>query len=119
LPSGRYLCYPGPQEGDRDSSFLGVDPYTKQWKRLSTYSGKRTENIGQGGAADILMDGMLAADEAGYNPVLSVHDEAITEPPDEDQYSDKHLSELLAGSSLWADGLPLAAKGKTSKRYSK
>ncbi len=119
LPSGRYLCYPGPQEGDRDSSFLGVDPYTKQWKRLSTYSGKRTENIGQGGAADILMDGMLAADEAGYNPVLSVHDEAITEPPDEDQYSDKHLSEMLAGSSLWADGLPLAAKGKTSKRYSK
>jgi DNA polymerase len=96
-----------------------VDPYTKQWKRISTYSGKRAENIVQGGSADILMDGLLAADEAAYNPVLSVHDEIITEPPDEDQYNDKHLSELLAGSSLWADGLPLTAKGKTSYRYAK
>ena len=63
------------------------------------------------------MDGLLAADSAGYNPVLSVHDEAITEPPDEDRYNDKHLSRLLVESSLWADGMPMAAKGSTSYRY--
>ena len=119
LPSGRYLCYPGPQQDDYTSSFLGVDPYTRQWKRISTYSGKRAENIVQGGSADILMDGLLAAEAAGFNCVLSVHDEAITEPPDEDRYNDKALSKLLAGSSLWAKGLPLSAKGKTSYRYSK
>jgi len=121
LPSGRYLSYPAPRlEGEwSGDSFLGVDPYTKQWKRISTYSGKRAENIVQGGCADILMDGLLAADEEGFNPVLSVHDEAITEPPDEDEYNDKRLSELLVSSSLWADGLPLAAKGKTSYRYAK
>lgn len=119
LPSGRYLSYPAPRGDDYTSSFMGVDPYTKQWKRISTYSGKRAENIVQGGSADILMDGLLAADEAGYNPVLSVHDEALTEPPDEDQYNDKHLSELLVGSSLWADGMPLAAKGFTAYRYRK
>lgn len=121
LPSGRYLSYPAPRlEGEwSGDSFLGVDPYTKQWKRISTYSGKRAENIVQGGCADILMDGLLAADEAGFNPVLSVHDEAITEPPDEDEYNDKRLSEILVSSSLWADGLPLAAKGKTGYRYAK
>jgi DNA polymerase len=65
------------------------------------------------------MDGLLAADEAGYNPVLSVHDEGITEPPDSDEYTAEGLSQLLVASSLWADGLPLAAKGKVSYRYSK
>ena len=110
LPSGRYLCYPGPQEEDYNSSFLGVDPYTRQWVRIKTYSGKRTQNIAEGVGADVLSDGLLAADEAGYNPVLSVHDEGITEPPDEDRYNDKHLSELLAGSSLWATG-PARSQG--------
>ena len=119
LPSGRYLCYPAPQGDDYSSSFLGVDPYTKQWKRISTYSGKRAQNIAEGVGADVLMDGLLTADEAGYNPVLSVHDEAITEPPDEDRYNDKHLSQLLVESSLWADGMPMAAKGFTAQRYRK
>jgi DNA polymerase len=123
LPSGRYLNYPAPRlkvDGRYSSrSFIGVDPYTKQWGRIFTYSGKDAENICQGGCADILMDGLLAADDEGYNPVLSVHDEAITEPPDTDQYNDKELSRLLVESSLWADGLPLAAKGKVSYRYAK
>lgn len=123
LPSGRYLSYPAPRvkgpEWTDSRSYVGVDPYTKQWRRIKTYSGKDAENICQGGCADILMDGLLAADEAGYNPILSVHDEAITEPTDTDEYDDAGLSRLLAESSLWADGLPLAAKGKTSMRYSK
>jgi DNA polymerase len=119
LPSGRYLNYPAPRADDYTSSFMGIDPYTKQWKRISTYSGKRAENIVQAGSADIIMDGLLAADEAGYNPILSVHDEAITEPPDDAQFTEAGLSRLLTESSLWADGLPLAAKGFTSNRYRK
>jgi DNA polymerase bacteriophage-type len=118
LPSGRYLSYPAPRH-EWQSSFLGVDPYTKQWKRISTYSGKLAENIVQGGSADILMDGLLAADEANYQPVLSVHDECISEPPDESSYDGLRLSELLVSSSLWADGLPLSAKGFTAYRYRK
>jgi DNA polymerase bacteriophage-type len=123
LPSGRYLNYPAPRMKTdgyfTNRSFIGVNPYTKQWGRIPTYSGKDAENVCQGGCADILMDGLLAADEEGYNPVLSVHDEAITEPPDMDQYDDKELSKLLVESSLWADGMPLAAKGKVSYRYAK
>jgi DNA polymerase len=123
LPSGRYLNYPAPRvkiDGYFTSrSFIGVNPYTKQWGRIFTYPAKDAENVCQGGCADILMDGLLAADEAGYNPVLSVHDEAITEPPNNDAYGDKELSRLLVESSLWADGMPIAAKGKTAYRYSK
>jgi DNA polymerase len=66
------------------------------------------------------MDGLLAADEAGYNPVLSVHDEAITEPPDEERFNDKDLSNILVTASKhWTKGLPLAAKGRVSDRYGK
>lgn len=120
LPSGRYLSYPAPRSGGNERSFMGVDPYTKQWKRISTYSGKDAENVVQGGCADILMDGLLAADEANYNPVLSVHDEGITEPPDEPTYNDRRLSEILVtASKSWTGTLPLAAKGFTAYRYRK
>jgi DNA polymerase len=119
LPSDRYLNYPSPRADDFTSSFLGVDPYTRQWKRLSTYSGKRAENIIQGIAADHMADGLLAAEAHGYNPILSVHDEAICETPMSDEFDDKALSRILVASSPWARGVPLAAKGFTSGRYRK
>lgn len=119
LPSGRYLSYPAPRIEEGNRSFLGVNPYSKQWERIKTYSGKLAENITQGVAADHMMDALLVADAAGYCPVLSVHDEALTEPPDEPQYNDKALSALIVRASPWAEGLPLAAKGFTAKRYRK
>ena len=118
LPSGRYLSYPSPRGDEYTSSFMGVDPYSKQWKRISTYSGKRAENIAQGGAADLVMDGVLAAEAAGYGPVLTVHDEIIAEPPDAPEFTPRALSELMTTIS-WANGLPLAAKGFTAYRYGK
>ena len=119
LPSGRYLLYPAAHVDERDVSFMGVNPYSKQWQRLSTYSGKLAENVVQGGSADILMDGLLGADAAGYEPELTIHDEIIAEPEDDPRYTDAGLSEIMVSNSLWADGLPLTAKGFTSKRYRK
>ena len=120
LPSGRYLSYPAPRDEEfKGTSFVGVDPYTKQWKRISTYSGKLAANVTQGGAADILMDGMLAADGAGLHCILSVHDEIICEPPDIPGITDEELSMYMVTSSPWATGLPLAAKGFTAYRYAK
>ncbi len=120
LPSGRYLCYPAPRSTEDGRSFIGVNPYTKQWGRISTYSGKDAENVTQGGCADILMDGLLEADVQGYNPVLSVHDEALTEPPDEPTYNERGLSRILCRASRrWTKGLPLAAKGFEGPRYRK
>ena len=123
LPSGRYLNYPAPRirtDGHFTSrSFIGVDPYTKQWGRIFTYGAKDAENVCQGGCADILMDGVMAAEEAGYRPVLTVHDEIIAEAPDTEEFTAEGLSKIMVESSLWADSLPMAAKGKTSYRYSK
>jgi DNA polymerase len=121
LPSGRYLCYPGSRIGvdDNQLRFMGVSPYTKQWTRIGTYNGKLAENICQGGCADMMIDGLIAADDAGYHPVLSVHDEAICEPEDSTEFTAKGLSSLLAGASHWAIGMPVTAKGFETKRYRK
>jgi len=121
LPSGYYLSYPAPKVDFEDGnvSFIGVNPYTKQWGRIHTYSGKCAQNIMENVCATIISDGLLAAEEAGYNPVLSVHDEAITEPDDILGLDDKGLSKLLINSSWWTTDLPLAAKGKTAMRYQK
>lgn len=121
LPSGRYLCYPAPKIDDeaRSTSFVGVNAFTKQWERISTYSGKIAENIVQAIAADVLMDGLLAAEIMGYHPVLSVHDEVIAEAPNQETHTDKGLSHCLVNSSPWAIELPLAAKGFTAQRYRK
>ncbi len=120
LPSGRYLCYPSTKLDDSEQlSFVGVNPYTRQWGRLSTYNGKLAENITQGMCADILIDGLLGADDAGYGPVLSVHDEVICDAP-LGKADDKKLSAVLVEAcALWADGMPMAAKGFTRDRYKK
>jgi len=119
LPSGRYLCYPGlKSEGDR-LRYLGVNTYSKKWGVCDTYGGKLVENMTQAVARDVLMHGMALAESAGYNVVLSVHDELITEAPDSPEFNAEKLSEIMSTVPVWAEGLPLAAAGFECKRYKK
>ena len=62
---------------------------------------------------------MHAIEQAGYDIVLTVHDEVICEAPDTDEFTPKHLSSLLATNPPWADSLPLAAGGFEAYRYRK
>jgi DNA polymerase len=121
LPSGRYLSYPGTRVGadDNQMRFMGVNPYSRQWGRIGTYNGKLAENIVQASSADILMDGIMAAEMAGYSPEISVHDEIISEPPDSPEYTAAGLSKLMCESSAWTKGMPLSAKGWEGQRYRK
>lgn len=121
LPSGRYLCYPHP-EVDEDSgqiSYMGVNQYSRQWCRLKTYGGKLAENITQAAARDVLASSMQPAEDAGYEIVLTVHDEIIAETPDTPEFSHTHLAEIMATVPPWAKGLPLAAAGYDTHRYRK
>lgn len=119
LPSGRALCYPFARlEGDQ-IVFKGINQYTRQWSGIKTYSGKLAENCTQSFARDILYDAMPRIEDAGYEIVLHVHDEAVTETPDTDQYSEAELSGLLATPPEYALDMPLAAAGYESYRYKK
>jgi DNA polymerase len=120
LPSGRYLCYLQPKVEDGALSYLGVDSYTRSWKRIVTYGGKLAENATQAWARDIMAHNMPAVEHAGYRILLTVHDELITEAPaSAKDLSHEGLSLLLAANPPWAAGVPLKASGFSADRYEK
>jgi DNA polymerase len=133
LPSGRALCYPLPRidaevknaEGEvvkrfPGISYMGVSQYTKKWERIGSYGGKFFENWTQAVACDQLMETMPIVETAGFEIVLTVHDEDVTEAPiDRDDLNAAYLSELLCSDLGWNVGLPLAAAGYTAQRYRK
>lgn len=120
LPSGRSLCYPSPDiSEDGKITYMGTDQYTRKWQRISTYGGKLAENITQAVAVDILAAPMADIEAAGYEIVLTVHDEIISEAPDSPEFSASHLAALMSTNPPWARGLPLNAAGFESPRYRK
>lgn len=123
LPSGRNLCYASPKvEDDGRISYMGINQYSRKWSKIYTYGGKLFENITQAVARDVMANGMKLAEEAGYQVVLTVHDELLTEAP-EDSPSNllcvEDLAEKMSTTPDWAAGLPLAAAGYESTRYKK
>ncbi|SEB24752.1 DNA polymerase family A protein [Paraburkholderia sartisoli] len=120
LPSGRCLCYISPQVNENgDISYMGVNQYTRKWQRVKTYGGKIFENLCQAVARDVLFYNMPGVEAAGYEIVLSIHDELLTETPDTDHFNAEHLSELIATVPAWGAGLPLSAGGFDGYRYKK
>lgn len=133
LPSGRIMSYPGialsvTTEIDEDTGkkrtstrikYQGENQTTRQWGFQYTYGGKLTENIVQALCRDILAWSMPGVEAAGYEIVLSVHDELITEVPDTDDYTTEELCSLMCDLPIWAKGFPLAAEGDIMYRYRK
>lgn len=120
LPSGRLLCYPDPRMDSKGQlTYAGVNPYSRKWGRIKTYSGKLFENICQAGSRDVMAANMKAIEEKGYEIVLTVHDELITQAPDTDAFSANDLSAMLSKNPSWAATLPLSAGGFTGYRYRK
>ncbi|MCS5737184.1 hypothetical protein, partial [Herbiconiux daphne] len=120
LPSGRYLSYPSPRVDETGQiTYMGVCPYSRKWKRLKTFGGKLVENIVQAIARDVLANNMAAIEAAGYEIVLTVHDEVITEAINTARYNASELSSLLAINPSWAQSMPLAAAGFEADRYRK
>ena len=120
LPSGRLLCYPSPQIDEKGAiSYMGVNQYSRKWSRLKTYGGKLLENITQASSRDVIAANMPAVEANGYEIVLTIHDEDVTEAPDRPEFNAEHLSAIMATAVAWAEDLPLAAAGYESYRYRK
>jgi DNA polymerase len=129
LPSGRALCYASPRVDGTKLSYKGINQYSRKWGNLSTYSGKIFENVTQAVARDVFKGTDMRPgankttyqniEDAGYNILLSVHDELVTEAPDTEDYNAKGLAALMVDAPLWAEGLPLAAAGFEAARYRK
>lgn len=120
LPSGRVLCYPSPKVMEDDSiTYMGIDQFTRKWVRVHTHGGKLFENLCQAIARDVMAANMPLIEAAGYQIVLTVHDEIIAEAPDSPEYSVDKMAALLATPPSWALDMPLAAAGFETYRYKK
>lgn len=122
LPSGRLLAYYKPQMKPgmygEQVTFMGTNSVTRKWERQNTYGGKLVENITQAVARDLMSEAMLSLDKAGYEIVLTVHDEIISEVA-EDFGNVEEFERIMCTLPHWAKGLPIDAEGYESKRYRK
>ena len=111
---------PRSEDCGRDSfSYLGVNQRTRKWERIESHGSKAVENATQAVACDLLCDALLRLEANGFETVLTVHDEAITEAPDTPEYSLERMASLMTELPDWAKGLPLAAAGFEAYRYRK
>lgn len=123
LPSGT-IAYPKPGLGQEEwngtlrDTFTFWTPLGAHWVQTDTFGGSLAENVTQALTRDILRDGMLAANDSGFQVIGHVHDEVIDEGVDNPQDL-RDLEHLLCNSSPWAEGFPIATAGYISKRYRK
>lgn len=96
--------------------FWAQNQTTKQWELSSTYAGKICENLVQGTARDCLMQGVINLEEAGYDVVMRVHDEAVVDTPLNDLDA---VNKLMVKPAPWMRGLPLKAAGFVGQYYQK
>ena len=97
-------------------TFMGINSYTRKWERQHTYGGSLVENIVQAIARDIMAAAMQRCETAGYDVVLTVHDELVAEGTHGDI---KEFEALVAEVPDWAEGMPIAVEGFTTRRYRK
>lgn len=133
LPSGRILSYPGigisvekqiDEDDDRTEyreriRYMGENQTTRQWGKQYTYGGKLAENVTQALCRDLLANALVNVERAGWPIILHVHDEIVTEVPNEPEYTVSHLERMMCMLPAWAEGFPLAAEGAELMRYAK
>ena len=122
LPSGRKLYYPQPvimenKFGRPAIHYMGVGDSGK-WMQLSTYGGKLTENIVQAIARDCLAVTLQRLEDAGYQTVMHIHDEAVVDCPAECADLDT-LCNIMKQPMPWAPELILNADGFVGDYYKK
>lgn len=125
LPSGRAIRYYRPSlraiitpYGEKEEIHYWAAGLGGKLEETKTYGGSLVENIVQATARDVMANGMLRAEEAGFPVVMTVHDELVAEKTAADD-DVKRLEEAMCALPPWANGLPIAAEGWTGFRYRK
>jgi Mesyanzhinovviridae DNA polymerase I len=125
LPSGRRLRYFKPcikqkqLAGGRmvpEIRYEGMEAH--QWRLTSIWGGIFCNHIVQGIARDLMAHGMMAINDAGYEVLLSIHDEVLSERT-KGEGSVEEYKALMTKLPDWAKGAPIEATCYTGLRYRK
>lgn len=128
LPSGRKMYYfrprivprentvmSGPRKGEKYTTnnfqYEGKLETGNSWGKVYSHGGKLVENIVQALARDVLVEGLKKAHRMGFSIVMHVHDEIVTEVPEDSPLTLDDLIGCMAAKLPWAPGLPLGAAG--------
>lgn len=118
LPSGRCLSFPQAALINNKITYQGMNNFTHRWGTIETYGGSLVQSITQAVARDLLAHALLKLDAAGYDPILTVHDEIVSDTKIGHGSLDE-FNALMCDLPQWAKGLPVAAEGYESNRYRK
>lgn len=125
LPSGRNLAYRKPQikftmtPWDEKRATLyheGQNPRTRKWECAGTYGGRLVENVTQATARDVMAEAIKRLDSKGFEILLTVHDEILSEKTEGRL---KEFENLMALVPSWAKGCPIKVEGWKGFRYHK
>ena len=118
LPSGRCLSFPKAAIKAGKLTHEGMNNFTHKWGTIETYGGWFVQSITQAVARDLLANALLNLEHAGYDPILTVHDEIISDTR-RSHGSLAEFNELMCKLPHWAKGLPVAVEGYEASRYRK
>ena len=134
LLSGRVIRYRKPELQDSTTSwgavresvtYMGFNRYAKidedtgkkkSWDRLSTYGAKIVQHIIQSTARDLMVYSMFSVEDAGYDIVLTIHDEILAE---KNNGSLEEFQKLMSSKPTWAEACQVTVTGWTGERYRK
>lgn len=142
LPSGRVLSYydakiggageasyeedddEESEEEDKDERpVLLYRTFNKQGvpsrKYKAAHAGKVANNVNQGTAASLLDEILIDMEYEGWDPVLHIHDQGVSDLPISDPRTPQDLEALMCRPRDWCPGLPLAAEGEYLDRFAK
>lgn len=99
--------------------FYGALPMNAGWGDIRTWGSKIFENAIQAMGVDLLDYGCRAAEKAGYDIFMIVHDQALAHVPDDPLRGIDYYREVLCYTQRWARSFPLEADGDVVKYYTK
>jgi DNA polymerase bacteriophage-type len=120
-PTGGNLIYRKARIDSGTITFDGVNQYTRQWAKLTTYGGKLVENVTQSVARDLIADAMVQVENAFPGTLVStIHDEIVCLiEEDRAEALFKFLKRTMSTAPSWAPDMPLSASGYIAERYAK
>ena len=112
LPNGLYIRYNNLRAEN------GRKIYDSRKGSIGVWGGVMVENIVQALARIIVGEQMLQLKEAGYTPVLTVHDAAVCLVPEDNvEAAVQTITRIMSTAPDWCASLPVACEAKFGKSY--